>query len=379
MTPPEIEALLDHRVVICVGPGGVGKTTASALLGLLAAAAGRRALCVTVDPSERLAQSLGLRRPPAAAGRDDAADRRADIMEETIHRVDNGLDAVIIHGSWVIDRAIARHIPADKWDTIRRGRIYPYMRHTLRGLHELAGMVLVNDLVSMGRWETIIVDTAPSAHAIDFLEMPDRIVQAIRSPAVAMLMGAASLSIPGRKIIGKASSIIVRSVGRLIGLDFLSELSEFLTLNRESLESLCTAAEIIRNDILMGGACIVQVSSTTAQSIDESLLLHKKIKREGFSTHSFVINRVLPFGSSGGEVPAVPSGVQVPEGLLRRLEENFREMSSIAARQETEIARLVEKTPHVKSYFKIPLLDDDVHDLPVLKNLLGRVAVMHSR
>jgi CO dehydrogenase nickel-insertion accessory protein CooC1 len=83
MTPPEIEALLDHRVVICVGPGGVGKTTASALLGLLAAAAGRRALCVTVDPSERLAQSLGLRRPPAAAGRDDAADRRADIMEET--------------------------------------------------------------------------------------------------------------------------------------------------------------------------------------------------------------------------------------------------------------------------------------------------------
>lgn len=379
MTAPELESILGHRIVICVGPGGVGKTTVSALLGLLAEGLGKRALCVTVDPSERLAQSLGFERTSGAAGADVPGKLSADIIEEKIHRVSRGLDAVVIHGSWVIDRAIARHIPADKWDTIRRGRIYPYMRHTLRGLHELAGMVLVNDLVNMGRWDTIIVDTAPSAHAIDFLEMPDRIVQAIRSPAVGMLMGAASMSIPGRKIIGKASSVIVRSVGRMIGLDFLSELSEFLTLNRQSLESLCEAAEIIRKDLLNGGACIVQVSSTTAQSIDESLLLHKKIKREGFSTLAFVVNRVLPFGTNGGEIPAGLAGPQSPNGLEERLRENFREMSALSALQESEIARLVDKTPHVKSYFKIPLLEDDVFDLPVLKSLLGRVSVMQNR
>jgi len=194
-----------------------------------------------------------------------------------------------------------------------------------------------------------------------------------------MLMGAASMSIPGRTLIGKASSIIVKSVGRLIGLDFLSELSEFLTLNRESLESLCSAAEVIRNDLLSGGACIVQVSSTTAQSVDESLLLHKKIKREGFSTMAFVVNRVLPFGTGGEEVPADLPGPEAPGGLAARLEENFREMSSLSAVQESEIARLVEKTPHVKSYLKIPLLNEDVHDIPVLKNLLGRVTVMHHR
>jgi anion-transporting ArsA/GET3 family ATPase len=379
MIPPEIEGLLDHRIVICVGPGGVGKTTVSALLGLFAAAAGRRALCVTVDPSERLAQSLGFKRSAHGGGDGLAGSRGADIVEDKIHRIDRCLDAVVIHGSWVVDRAIARHIPADKWDRIRRGRIYPYMRHTLRGLHELAGMVLVNDLVGTGRWDTIIVDTAPSAHAVDFLEMPDRIVQAIRSPAVGVLMGAADLSIPGRKIIGKASAIIVKSVGRMIGLDFLSELSEFLTLNRESLESLCTAAEVMRSDLLSGGACIVQVSSTTAQSIDESLLLHKKIKREGYTTLSFVVNRVLPFGGNGGEVPPDLDGGGGPDGLRLRLEKNYGEMRSLAAREKSEIARLVDKTPHVKSYFRIPLLDDDVYDLPVLKTLLGHVSVMHHR
>jgi len=46
--------------VVCVGPGGVGKTTLSALLALRQAAAGRRALVLTIDPARRLADALGL-------------------------------------------------------------------------------------------------------------------------------------------------------------------------------------------------------------------------------------------------------------------------------------------------------------------------------
>ena len=51
--------LTRHRVVLCVGAGGVGKTTLSAALGLAAAMLGRRALVLTVDPARRLASALG--------------------------------------------------------------------------------------------------------------------------------------------------------------------------------------------------------------------------------------------------------------------------------------------------------------------------------
>src|SRR6185436_14305581 len=49
-----------RRVILCVGFGGVGKTTTAAALGLAAAAAGKRTLCLTIDPARRLAESLGL-------------------------------------------------------------------------------------------------------------------------------------------------------------------------------------------------------------------------------------------------------------------------------------------------------------------------------
>ena len=53
-------ALAGKRVLICVGSGGVGKTTAAASLALRAAVDGRTSLVCTIDPAKRLANSLGL-------------------------------------------------------------------------------------------------------------------------------------------------------------------------------------------------------------------------------------------------------------------------------------------------------------------------------
>jgi anion-transporting ArsA/GET3 family ATPase len=45
---------------VCVGCGGVGKTTVAAAIALEAARAGRRALVITIDPARRLADALGV-------------------------------------------------------------------------------------------------------------------------------------------------------------------------------------------------------------------------------------------------------------------------------------------------------------------------------
>ncbi len=47
-------------MVVCVGPGGVGKTTTAAALALRGARAGLRACVVTIDPARRLADALGM-------------------------------------------------------------------------------------------------------------------------------------------------------------------------------------------------------------------------------------------------------------------------------------------------------------------------------
>src|SRR6476660_4259855 len=50
----------EKRILVCAGPGGVGKTTTAAALGALAARQGKRTLVCTIDPAPRLADALGV-------------------------------------------------------------------------------------------------------------------------------------------------------------------------------------------------------------------------------------------------------------------------------------------------------------------------------
>ena len=61
MSGPSLEEVLRRRrVLVCVGAGGVGKTTLAAAVAMRAAALGRSALVCTIDPARRLANALGL-------------------------------------------------------------------------------------------------------------------------------------------------------------------------------------------------------------------------------------------------------------------------------------------------------------------------------
>src|SRR5438876_10528375 len=55
------ELVHEKKVIVCVGSGGVGKTTTSAAIALKAAEAGKKACVVTIDPAKRLADSMGLK------------------------------------------------------------------------------------------------------------------------------------------------------------------------------------------------------------------------------------------------------------------------------------------------------------------------------
>src|SRR5262245_63867052 len=54
------ELVARKKIVVCVGSGGVGKTTTAATLALHAAKQGRRTVVCTIDPAKRLANALGL-------------------------------------------------------------------------------------------------------------------------------------------------------------------------------------------------------------------------------------------------------------------------------------------------------------------------------
>ncbi len=119
------EHIEQRCVIVCAGSGGVGKTTVATALALAAARSGRRVLALTVDPSKRLAETMGVDRNltvpvpvPAerlaeagvAAGRLDAwmLDPRI-VADDFVRRVTGS--------STEADRLIAnRDLPADEPD-----------------------------------------------------------------------------------------------------------------------------------------------------------------------------------------------------------------------------------------------------------------------
>src|ERR671929_160918 len=55
---------------------------------------------------------------------------------------------------------------------------------TLTGSQEYAATLALHELARSDAYDLIVLDTPPTAHALDFLEAPRRIANAISSPAV---------------------------------------------------------------------------------------------------------------------------------------------------------------------------------------------------
>src|SRR3984885_4796065 len=161
--PQRLEgALLERRILVCVGSGGVGKTTTAAALALAAARRGKKTLVLTIDPAKRLANSLGL----AELGHQVQEVDRALVRRGAPS--DRGeLHAMMLDQKLAFDEVVQRH--AKDPAAVKRildNPVYGQISGSLAGSQEYAAMAKLHDFDRTGAWETIVVDTPPTAHAL---------------------------------------------------------------------------------------------------------------------------------------------------------------------------------------------------------------------
>ena len=166
-----------RRVVLCVGPGGVGKTTCAAALALGSAQRGRRVLVVTIDPSRRLAQALGFHSTGAGTPIEGGTPVAVELPP---NQAPGGRPGGSLHALWLATEQVFAELvrtyaetPAAA-DAILHNPIYKAMAANLGGALEYAAMAKLQLLHAARSYDLIVLDTPPTANAIDFLTARDR-------------------------------------------------------------------------------------------------------------------------------------------------------------------------------------------------------------
>ncbi len=150
------------RLRLFGGKGGAGKTTLAAATALAAAERGHRVLVVSTDPAHSLGDALGV-----TLG---ARPRRIATRRGHFHAVE--LDAERALARWMTRRRPALRAIALRGTLLDRREIDRLLRLALPGVDELIGLIEVMRLAATGGHDEVVVDTAPTGHALRLLAAP---------------------------------------------------------------------------------------------------------------------------------------------------------------------------------------------------------------
>jgi len=224
-TPSVRPLLAGRRIIICIGAGGVGKTTIAAAMAVQAARSGRRTACLTIDPARRLADSLGVSR------------ERAD---SALRDITGSLGPHVYPGGTL---AFGMLDPRDTFDELVRTRasspeaagrilenkLYRYVSGSLSGMQEYMALERLAALRADSRFETIILDTPPTTNAVDFFTAPRRMSDAVDGRLVRVMRRAyGGAGRAGFDLLGRWAATLMSTLSRFTGAELMDEIVSFV-------------------------------------------------------------------------------------------------------------------------------------------------------
>ncbi len=352
-----IERLHGKRVLVCVGAGGVGKTTTSAALALGLAQRGQRVAVVTIDPARRLASALGLAELPSEPQRIAPA-----LFAEQGVAIEGELWAMMLDAKRTFDDLIADLTPDERErEEILANPVYGELSTAIAGSHELSAIAKLYELHEEHEFDTIVLDTPPSRNALDFLDAPGRLLGFLEGRALQVFLGPSGLT---ARVFGRGTALVFSIFARVTGVDMLGELSRFFRSLTGVIDGFGERTRDVQALLRAPQTTFLVVTSPEAEPAQEAGFLLQRLADREMPVGELIVNRVHTHGLRGHTVADVAELLEptLGERLANRVAANLADFDALAMRDRATIARLAaswgEHDPIVVAH-----LDEDVQDL----------------
>ncbi len=363
--PGLAKRLRGKRVVVCLGAGGVGKTTTSAALGFGLAARGAKVAVVTIDPARRLAAALGL-------GELSGEPRRIDPEQLAAQGVDEPgeLWAMALDVKRTFDDVIARLAPDEgSREEILANPVYRELSSAVAGVQELGAVTKLYELSTEHEFDVIVLDTPPSRNALDFLRAPENMLHFLEGRALKVFLAPGGLA---ARFLGRGTGLVFAIFARVTGVDMLGELSTFFKSLSGVIdgfgERIRGVAELLRDP----ETSFLIVTSPEHEPAREALFLAEQLRGERMKCDATIVNRVHLHGLGGHSAEEVEASLasDLGEAFARRAAHNLADFDVLARRDRDTIAHLGRELDEQNPVI-VPYLDEEIQDLAGLARIAG--------
>lgn len=330
------------KITICLGTGGVGKTSVSAATALTLARSGVRALVLTTDPSLRLRTALGL---------------KDGLTEQRVPNVEGDLWAALLDVHATLADAVKMNARRGTEDTILTHPIFKMISSSLSGMNELMALERISQLMSRG-FQTIVVDTAPSRHVLDVLDKPLLFADLSASRKVKLVSRTYKfVEATGLMSIGRNALEVYARAEEILGGKLVKQILDFYSLFYPVAEAYADRAR--RTGELLRDPSVTEfrVVTTPQKAMRDAEFFTAALKDRNFKANMICVNRAW----------LRPLDAVRREGLGREVADWYQNVSDS---HRTAIEQL--KSKYGNSIGRVCVLDEldrDVDGADALRNL----------